>query len=179
VWQRLSRFSTREHLQGYFRNDQQSDAVNVVLEAEFRSFLPDQVLAFVDRLSMAHSLETRCPYLDRVFVQFAASIPGRWKIRDSQVKYILKKAALGYLPPLVVNRPKEGFILPLRKWLRSHLRSYLCDNLSGFSLSKLGLFNPAAVQRLLERFFAGEEQVGDKLLTLLSFVVWYRQYIGG
>ena len=108
-------------MKGYFSDLSAQDPLNRVLEAEFNSFFPDQVLAFVDRLSMAHSLEVRTAFLDPEFVAFAAALPGRLKIRNGQTKYILKKAALRYLPEEAVLRQKEGFLMPVTQWLAHDL----------------------------------------------------------
>ena len=90
----MAAFSTEEHLRSVFRGLTAHEPLNRMLEAEFQTFLPDQVLTFVDRLSMAHSLEVRSPYLDTDVVTFVASLPDRMKIRGGSTKYLLKQAAL-------------------------------------------------------------------------------------
>ena len=89
------------------------------LESEFCDQLPNQVLKYADRLSMAHSVEIRSPFLDKKFVELIGHIPSNLKIKESEVKYILKKAALNFLPEELVFRPKEGFVLPVWKWMDS------------------------------------------------------------
>lgn len=89
------------------------------LEGEFCDQFPNQVLKYADRLSMAHSVEIRSPFLDKRFVELAGHIPSNLKIKESEVKYILKKAALKFLPEELVFRPKEGFVLPVWKWMDS------------------------------------------------------------
>jgi asparagine synthase (glutamine-hydrolysing) len=89
------------------------------LEGEFCDQLPNQVLKYADRLSMAHSVEIRSPFLDKNFVELVGHIPSNLKIKESEVKYILKKAALKFLPEELVFRPKEGFVLPVWKWMDS------------------------------------------------------------
>lgn len=96
-----------------------------LLYADLTSYLPDDILVKVDRMSMAHSLEARVPLLDHRIVEFAATLPFEWKIRDGQSKWILKRLAARYLPEAVIDRPKHGFSIPIGEWLRSDLRPWL------------------------------------------------------
>ncbi len=173
-----SYFDTQSHLGEYFRGAGARDATNRILEAEFRGIFPDQVLAFVDRLSMAHSLEVRTAFLDPKFVRLAAGIPGRFKIKDGEVKYILKKAALKYLPREIAFRKKEGFVMPINNWLLDGLKEYVSEALSPGELDKHGLFNPRHVQGLLGRFYEGDQSLANKVFSLLAFQVWYDIYMG-
>jgi len=108
---RRYRIDTEEQIRGDFAGLTAADPLNRVLEYEFRTIFPDQVLTFVDRLSMAHSLEVRSAYLDTDFVRFIASLPGHLKIRNGETKALLKRAALRYFPSEMVHRPKEGFLI--------------------------------------------------------------------
>ena len=156
-----------------FEGLDERDPLNAVLESEFISQLPDQVMAFVDRLSMAHSLEVRAPFLDHDFVALAASIPGPLKIRDGEVKYILKRLAERKLPHHAVWRPKEGFLMPVTDWLMGDLKEFLRDTLSPTRLRAHGIFHAPEVTRLMEEFNDGRREHGIKLYTLLAFQVWY------
>jgi len=102
------------------------------LESEFSGQLPNQILAFSDRLSMAHSLEIRSPFLDTKFIEFVARIPSKYKIEGKEVKSILKAASLKYLPRDLAYRKKEGFVLPVYNWIEaqyySHVKSYVLDS---------------------------------------------------
>src|SRR5262245_65890744 len=95
------------------------DPLNRVLEAEWRGIFPDQVLTFVDRLSMAHSLEVRSAFLDTDVVEYVASLPGSLKIHNGETKYLLKLAAARYFPSDMIHRPKEGFLMPVTEWVLS------------------------------------------------------------
>jgi asparagine synthase (glutamine-hydrolysing) len=179
VAHRMKAFSTREHLKAYFTNLTAKDPLNRILEAEFKSFFPDQVLTFVDRLSMAHSLEVRSPYLDPEFVDFVCTIPGHLKINNGVTKYILKKAALKYLPEEVVFRSKEGFLMPVTQWVHNDLQEYVRATLSPANLSKHGIFDAAAVGRLVDDLYekpTDYRQV-NKALALVVFQVWYDIYM--
>lgn len=152
-----------------------------VLDAEFRSFFPDQVLTFTDRLSMAHSLEVRTAFLDTAFVEFAAGLPGSLRIKDGVTKYILKKAAMKLLPEEMVGRPKEGFVMPVNGWLLNGLQDYVRDTLSASEIDRYGIFQPAAVQSLMDDFYRGGGGSANKLLSLVCFQEWlniYRPAVG-
>jgi len=177
--ERTRNYDTGRHLEKYFQNLTATDPLNRMLEAEFRFQLPDQVLAFSDRLSMAHSLELRTAYLDKEFVELAARIPGKLKIRDGETKYILKKAASQYLPHNIVYRKKEGFVMPVTEWLYYNLGGYVRDILSQQSLACHNLFNYTYVQGLIDKFYSQDYdyRLGNKLLSLIAFHVWHDLYM--
>ena len=179
IAQAAKKYSTLEHLQEYFACLDASDPLNRILEAEFYSFFPDQVLAFADRLSMAHSLELRTAYLDTELVELASRIPGRLKIKNGETKYILKKAAIRYLPEEIVYRKKEGFVMPITEWLHNDLEDYVRQTLGRDSLGKHGLFNVDYVEKLVDNFYDKEHDYrqGNKLLSLIAFQVWYEIYM--
>lgn len=175
--EQFSGFSTQEHLKEIFSTLTAGDPTNRLLEAEFRTQLPDQVLAFTDRLSMAHSLEIRTAFLDTQVMEFAARIPERFKIRDRDCKMVLKRAARPYLPASAIDRPKEGFVLPVNQWLEGWLFQYAKDALAPSELKSHGLFNAAEVQSILDRFQSGEHSLANKIMNLLCFQVWYDIYM--
>jgi asparagine synthase (glutamine-hydrolysing) len=168
--------SSREHLRAAFAGLDMNDPLNRILKAEFRGIFPDQVLAFVDRLSMAHSLEVRSAFLDTEFVSFVARLPGHLKIRQGETKYLLKRAAERYFPREMVYRPKEGFVMPINGWLVQKLEDYVRDTLGAAQLSRHGLFNVQRVQRLVHEFYAGTAEHANRLLNLLAFQEWYELY---
>jgi asparagine synthase (glutamine-hydrolysing) len=168
--------STAHNLRAAFAPLRDVDPLNRVLKAEFRTFLPDQVLAFVDRLSMAHALEIRSAFLDTDLVTFVSRLSGRWKIRDGQTKYLLKRAALRYFPEEMVCRPKEGFVMPVNAWLMRDLEDYVRQTLDVHELNKHGLFCAVRVQRWLDEFYAGRTEHANKVLSLLAFQEWHALY---
>jgi len=177
----MKNYSTLKHLRQYFSCLDAADPLNRMLEAEFYSIFPDQVLTYVDRLSMAHSLEIRTAYLDPEFVELVAKIPGRLKIKNGETKYILKKAGVRYLPQEIVSRKKEGFVMPITEWFYHDLGDYVRETLAPDSLGKHGLFNIDYVQDLINEFYGKEYDYrqGNKLLSLIAFQVWYEIYMGG
>jgi asparagine synthase (glutamine-hydrolysing) len=179
VVDRMRGYSTKDHLKGYFDDLTAKDPLNRILEAELGSFLPDQVLTFVDRLSMAHSLEVRTAYLDPEFVDFVCSVPGHLKINNGVTKYILKKAALKYLPEEIVFRSKEGFLMPITQWIHKDLQEYVRSTLSPTNLSKHDIFDIGAVGRLIDDLYERPTDYSrvNKVLLLVIFQVWYDIYM--
>lgn len=170
--------TTEAHLAEAFKGGSAQDPVNRILEAEFKGIFPDQVLAFVDRLSMAHSLETRSAFLDTDFMELAASVPGRLKIRDGDVKALLKGAAAPYLPSDLIERPKEGFVMPVNQWLGGHLGPYVRSVLTGPLVRDAGVVRPDRVRALYDRFSGGETGLSNSVLSLVSLHVWWNEYFG-
>ncbi len=154
------------------------DSLNRILELEWKTQLPDQVLAFVDFLSMAHSVEVRSPFLDFRLVEFAATLPGTLKIRGGNVKDILKKTVRRLLPQEIVERPKEGFVLPLFDWMTERLKGYIFDVLAADRLRKHDLLNIHSVEELLSRYYGGDRGCAGKIWNLVMFQLWWEKYFG-
>jgi asparagine synthase (glutamine-hydrolysing) len=148
-----------------------------MLALEQRFFLADHNLIYTDKMSMAAGVEVRVPFLDLDLVEFAARIPGRFKQHGREGKWVLKKAMEPYLPRKVIYRPKSGFGAPLRRWMRYELRELLGDVLGEASLRRRGLFDPAAVHRLIAENDAGRVDASYTLLSLLCVELWCRRFI--
>jgi asparagine synthase (glutamine-hydrolysing) len=149
---------------------------NAALAANFRTYLPDDLLIKTDRSSMAVSLETRAPFLDVRVIELAARIPLNLKLRGRTTKYILKQAARGLLPDAIIDRPKHGFGVPLGAWLRrdqSLVRELLFDRRT----RERGLLDQAAVAALLDEHAAGRRDHGQRIWALLTLELWYRLFI--
>jgi asparagine synthase (glutamine-hydrolysing) len=179
VAERMQAYSSRERLRRDFSNLTATDPLNRILEAEWHTIFPDQVLAFVDRLSMAHSLEVRTAYLDTDFVTFITGLPGRYKIRDGETKYLLKRAALKYFPDEMVFRKKEGFIMPITEWLLGDLEDYVRETLSAERMGRHHLFNQSRVNEMVDGLYSsgGDYREVNKVFALLVFQEWYDLYM--
>lgn len=162
----------------YFDALTAKNPLNRILEMEWNTQLSDQVLAFVDFLSMAHSVEIRSPFLDYRLVEFAATIPGSMKIKNGNVKDILKKSVEGLLPDGITKRPKEGFVLPVFDWMVEKMKDYSKDMLSNRRLNKHGLLNTNAVENILEGYYSGNRNNAGKVWNLMMFQVWWERYFG-
>ncbi len=152
--------------------------LNRILEMEWNTQLPDQVLAFVDFLSMAHSVEVRSPFLDYRLVEFVATIPDKMKIKNGNVKDILKKAVEPLLPKGITKRPKEGFVLPVFDWMVKELKEYSTDVLSENRLKKHNLLNPDAIKTLLHDHYSGNIKNAGKIWNLMMFQLWWEKFFG-
>jgi asparagine synthase (glutamine-hydrolysing) len=144
---------------------------------DLKLYLQDDLLVKVDRMSMANSLEIRVPFLDHTFVEFAATIPSRLKLRGLTSKYILKKMLRGRLPDSILNGPKIGFDIPLGPWIREELWGFVTDVLSPAGLARHGFFDPAYVRRLLDEHKAGAHNHRQLLWPLIIFQFWYDHYL--
>ena len=175
----LKGISTREHLRLAFEELTARDRLNRMLEAEFRGIFPDQVLTFVDRLSMAHSLEVRSAFLDTEVVEYVASLPGSLKIRNGETKYLLKRAAARYFPDEMINRPKEGFLMPVAEWMLTDLQPWVRETLSPERLALHGMFDPERVGELVDQLYqpGADYTMVNKVLALVIFQEWYELYL--
>ena len=170
---------TEDLLRDTFDTLSARDPLNRILEAECRTIFPDQVLTYVDRLSMAHSLEVRSAYLDTDLVTFVARLPGRLKIKAGTTKYLLKQAARRYFPAEMVDRRKEGFLMPVTNWLLGDLRPYVRETLTEERLSRHGLFRPERVAALVDRLDQPGADYTDvnRVLALIVFQEWHDLYM--
>jgi asparagine synthase (glutamine-hydrolysing) len=148
-----------------------------MLALEQRFFLADHNLVYTDKMSMAVGVETRVPFLDLDLLDFADRIPMKYKQRGNEGKWVLKKAMEPYLPHDVIYRPKTGFGAPLRMWMRFELRELLGDLLSSESLTRRGVFDPHAVQRLILGNDSGRIDASYTLLSLLCIEIWCRRFV--
>src|SRR5947209_3206165 len=164
-------------LRPIFDDSTATDELNRMLEADIRTSLPGEVLLFCDRLSMAHSVEARSPFLDYRIAELAATIPGRLKIKGTTLKYILRRLAAKYLPREILERPKEGFIQPNHVWLRTEFDGLLDELLSPHQINKLGLFDPDIVQSMIAEHRAATHDHAFRIWTLVMFQMWHRTYI--
>jgi asparagine synthase (glutamine-hydrolysing) len=153
------------------------DPLNRALFLDLETLLPDQVLAFVDRLSMAHSVEVRPPFLDHRLVQFVAELPGRIKIKAGRVKNILKESVADLLPVELLARPKEGFIMPVNEWLIHNLKDFVRTTLAPDRLARHGLFRPHAIGRMLDAHYAGAVDSGNQIWNLLMLQLWWEAFL--
>ncbi len=150
--------------------------LNRILEMECNTQLPDQVLAFVDFLSMAHSVEVRSPFLDYRLVEYVAAIPEAMKIKNGIVKDILKKTVEPLLPEGITKRPKEGFVLPIFDWMMAEFKEYSRDLLSEKRLAKHNLLNHETIKCLLQDHHSGKRNNPGKIWNLMMFQLWWEKY---
>lgn len=153
-----------------------TDPINRLLELDIQTYLTDDILTKVDVASMAHSLEVRCPLVDQDLMVFAASLPGEVKMRGLKTKRILREVARPLLPPEILKRRKQGFGLPVDRWMRDELAPLSRDILLDQTARERGILKPSAVETLLERHQRGEPR-GDQIWALMILELWYREFI--
>lgn len=149
------------------------------LQTDIGAYLPGDLLTKMDTATMAVGLEARAPFLDHKLMEFAARLPEAFKVRGRQKKVLLRRIAAPLLPPPILDRPKHGFAVPLDAWLRGPLREMTADLLLSPRAASRGLFQPAAVRRLMEEHAGGIRQWGEVLFSLLVIELWHRTFLDG
>ena len=155
------------------------DAVDGAWRIDLATYLPDDLLTMADRMSMARSLELRAPFCDHRLIEFSLTIPAAAKLEGFRLKALLKAAFADVLPPTVVNRRKQGFMIPLSRWLRTTLRDLVDDTLAPERVRARGLWRPEVVARLVREHLAGARTHGDRIWTLVILELWMREYLDG
>jgi len=164
-------------LDHHFRQMTQFDDITGELYLDFKTYLVDDILTKVDRMSMATSLETRVPLLDHTIVEYAFALPGRLKLRGMTTKWILKKTMERLLPRENIYRRKEGFSIPIKHWLRNELKDLMLGYLDEQRIMREGLFNYEPIKHMIESHLSGKENYSHQLWTLLVFEIWREHYL--
>jgi asparagine synthase (glutamine-hydrolysing) len=152
-------------------------ALDRLIAIDFASYLPDDILVKVDRMTMAHSLESRAPLLDHRLVDFAVRLPPSMRIRDGRGKHLLRRVAARWLPADVLAKRKQGFAVPLATWFRGPLRDFAADILASRAFRERGLVDAQAAQRCLADHVAGIDDLSEPLWLILSLELWARRYL--
>ena len=154
------------------------DPLSQVQYADFKTYLPGDILTKVDRASMASSLEVRVPLLDHTLVEWAARLPSHLKLHGRQGKYIFKSALERYVAKEILYRPKQGFAVPLKAWFRGPLHRRVRDTLLGPVLQEAGLFDTRMIAKLLDEHQSGDRDHSAALWTLSMMEAFLRQMEG-
>ncbi len=151
------------------------DDLGKALYVDIKTYLPEDILALSDRLSMWHSLEVRVPLVDHLLVELSARLPSRYKLDWRRKKILLKQIAARRLPAEVLGHRKQGFESPMATWLRTDLAGYARDILGQGRLGKIGLFDGGYVLSKLEEHLAGHHKNNKLLFSLIMFQEWYER----
>jgi asparagine synthase (glutamine-hydrolysing) len=151
------------------------DRLDQEIYLDLKFIMPDSVLMKVDKMSMAHALEIRVPFLDHRFVEFTATLPGDWKLQGFQTKAIFRKALKGLLPDKIVYRGKQGYSLPVKNWLREGLKDYLISRLNESPLIR-DQMNLTFVNQIINDHLAHVQNHNHTLWGLLNLAIWYEHF---
>ncbi len=178
AWQRSG--AGREAFRAVVEAWQKSEGAEPLARAthlDALTYLPNDILMKVDRASMRVALEVRAPFLARDVVNFAFGLPDSFRMQGRSVKRLLKDAARPLLPSEIIDRPKKGFGMPVAAWLNGPLRSLVHDVLGADALQRAGIFNPAAVQGMLDTHMRKRADLRKPLWTLFVFELWRRYHL--
>src|SRR5262245_42236959 len=177
----LNGYSPESEFERIFEEPVSSARLDRQMYLDGKTYLPGDILVKVDRMSMAHSVETRSPFLDHRLIEFAQTIPDSLKLARSnkgwETKYILKRAVAGLLPDEVIYRPKQGFGVPIKYWLNREMKEMTHDLLASPRARQSGYFNPKAVAGLLQEHNRGVRDHAHSLWALLMLEIWRRMFI--
>ncbi len=160
-----------------FRDASEYPGLNQDMYLDLKTYMVDNILVKVDRMSMAASLEARVPLLDYNMVEFAFSLPPEVKVKGNVTKYFMKKSMEGILPDEVIYRPKEGFSIPIKNWLKEDLKDLMLDTLSEKNIKSDGYFNYPYVKRLMDEHLNNRANHSHRLWTLILFNMWKKNFL--
>jgi asparagine synthase (glutamine-hydrolysing) len=149
-----------------------SDFTHRMMYLDMETYLPGDILTKVDRAAMCVSLEGRIPLLDTNLIEFAWTIPYSMKVRDGKGKWLMRETLYGHVPKAMIDRPKQGFGIPLEIWLRGPLREWAEDLLSESRLKREGFFHPAPIRQKWQEHLSGTRNWHFYLWDILMFQAW-------
>jgi len=166
----------RPPFEAYFSESLPFPGINRDLFLDVKSYLADDIMVKVDRMSMATSLEARAPFLDHRLAEFAFSLAPSLKVRGLTGKWFLKQALAGILPARNIFRQKEGFSIPIKNWLKRELKDLLMESLAPEKIRDLGLFNPATISTWIREHLENRENHSHRLWALIQFQLWAERF---
>ncbi len=163
-----------------YTHTQADDALNKAMIADLSTYMPEDLLVKVDRMSMAHSLECRSPLLDTDLIEWAVGLPSSYKVRVNRFgwpshkggKWLLREAVRDRLPAGFLDRPKQGFSVPLEYWFRGGLREIVVDRVLHGPLNDLKVFRPSGMEKVVDAHFSGRANYASVVWALLVLAIW-------
>jgi asparagine synthase (glutamine-hydrolysing) len=177
LWKELGNRNSTIAITEPFNNAEADDLLDRMLYTDFVTRLPEHSLVLTDRMTMAHGLEARSPFLDHELVEFLAKVPGNIKVQNSQPKHLMRKLAADYLPAPILNREKQGFMLPIAYWFRTDLFPLVSQTLENSHFVKEGWFRKETIQHLLSEHRSNRLDHHARLWMLLNLELWHQLYI--
>ena len=160
-----------------FQNAKALDPLDRAAYIYMKTYMTDDILTKVDRASMANSLEVRAPFLDTEFTDYVTGIPASFKLRNFTTKWILKEALKGRLPEKNIAKPKQGFAVPVARWLKEDLKGLLLDAFQKTKIEREGIFNYAYIDGLIKEFLANKNDTRKEIWALFMFEMWYDRWM--
>ncbi len=179
LWDQVGYINASDVIVDKFNQADSNDLLDKMLYADYLTRLPEHSLMLTDRMTMAHSLEMRSPFLDHKLVEYLAAFPSRMKIQGPKTKYLLRRLAEDYLPKDIVNREKQGFMFPIAYWFRGELSEFIERSLLNSHFVQEGLFRRASIIRMIEEHRSQRADHHVRLWMLLNLEIWHRMYIQG
>jgi len=177
LWNQVKGLNSADIITEQYNNGNANDPIDRMLFTDLMTRLPEHSLMLTDRMTMAHSLEARSPFLDHTLVEILASFPSNMKIHNGELKYMLRKVAESYLPKEITEREKQGFMFPIAYWFKSDLYEFISDILLNSSFVREGLFNKSRVMKLIEDHRKNKVDNHVRLWMLLNLQIWSWLYI--
>jgi asparagine synthase (glutamine-hydrolysing) len=176
-WQQNGLQPSLRVFEQHFKAMPQGDVLSRLQYVDMKVYLPDDILVKVDRMTMAHSLEARVPFLDHLLVEFATSLPSRWKLKGFKKKYLLKKVLAQLLPKEIIRGRKRGFNVPIPAWLSGPLQPLVRDVLSSRHISETGFLDEHRVEGLLTSHFQKRADYSRQIWGLLILMLWREAFL--
>lgn len=166
-------------VRGHFQRLDIEHPMDKVLAGDMDTYLVDDILVKVDRMTMANSLEARAPLLDHVLLEFAARLPFPMKYNGRQGKYLLRQAAKSLLPTFCLHKRKQGFGIPLAAWFRRDFKPLMLDMLADRRFAERGVFNVAGIKACFDAHVSGQHDFSELLWLVLTYEMWARNFLDG
>ena len=179
LWGEMEERNSTTAITEPFNRAEADHLLDRMLYTDFVTRLPEHSLVLTDRMSMAHGLEVRSPFLDHEMVEFLAKVPAEIKVQNHQPKYLMRKLAANYLPAPILQREKQGFMLPIAYWFRTDLFPLVSQMLEHSHFVRDGWFKKENIQRLLEEHRSNRYDHHVRLWMLLTLELWHQLYIEG
>ncbi|MBF8267068.1 MAG: asparagine synthase (glutamine-hydrolyzing) [Dehalococcoidia bacterium] len=179
----LGRMTSYNVIGSHYRKIEQErpdfDVLQRLTYLDLKVRLADLMLMRVDKMTMAHSVEARVPYLDHKLVEFAISLPSHLKLRGTQLKYILRQATQGVVPENIIQREKMGFWVPIKEWFMGECREYATATILDSGLKERGFFNTDFIESMMKDHTSGRADHMYQLWPLFNLALWHRYWIEG
>lgn len=161
----------------YLDEEESGDSLNRASYLDINTYLVDDLLIMADKMSMANSFELRVPLCDHKLMEFCSSIPFSVKLKNLKLKSLFKKTIEGVLPQEIIDKRKQGFMVPLADWLKDDLKDFVKDALSEEAVNRRGYFNSDYVAKILDLHFKGKKVMTHQIWALLVFELWAKKYL--